>query len=119
MTIAAPCGIPGIRAAGSWPAVHCGVAVPAIEDSAMDILGTVFASVLGGACTKVGYTLYDRIKQRLNDLFKDDREARVVEMLEQIGNLADLDIVKRVEELTEGTEVPPEDAEEFKNLLIN
>ena len=37
----------------------------------MDILGNILMSVVGGAAAQAGHTLYNWLKQYLNDAFKD------------------------------------------------
>jgi hypothetical protein len=66
----------------------------------MDILGHILLSLAGGAAAQAGHGLYGWLRQNLNDLFKDHSETKIVEVLESIGNLADGDIRKRVDELS-------------------
>src|SRR5262249_7694503 len=53
------------------------------------------------------------------DTFKDESERKIVRALEAIGNLADSDIRKRVDELSRLKKLPPNQAEELTALLIN
>jgi serine/threonine protein kinase len=85
----------------------------------IDFLDSVLLSVAGGIATGVGQHLYDRLKNSLNELFKDKREHSIIKMLEEIGNLADVDIRRRVEEFARLKRLPADQAEELTALLIN
>jgi serine/threonine protein kinase len=85
----------------------------------MDFLDSILLSVAGGVATGVGQHLYDRLKNYLNDLFKDKREHNIIKALEEIGNLADGDIRRRVEEFARLRKLPAGQAEELTALLIN
>jgi serine/threonine protein kinase len=85
----------------------------------MDFLDKVLLGVMGGIASGVGHHLYDRLKSTLNDLFKEDREQSITQALEEIGNLADIDIRRRVTELASHTKLEPGQAEELATLLIN
>lgn len=85
----------------------------------MDLLGSILMSVAGGAAAQAGRSLYDWLKQYLNDTFKDQSETKIVQALEAIGNLADSDIRKRVDDFTRLKKLPADQAEELTALLIN
>jgi serine/threonine protein kinase len=85
----------------------------------MDVIGSIVLSIIGGAAAQAGRSLYDRLKHYLNDTFKDQSETNIVQALEAIGNLADSDIRKRVEELSRLKKLPANQAEELTVLLIN
>jgi serine/threonine protein kinase len=85
----------------------------------MDMLGSILMSLVTGAAAQAGRTLYDVLKERLHDLFKEKSETSIVQALEAIGNLADSDIRKRVEELARLKKLPADQAEELSVLLIN
>ncbi len=85
----------------------------------IDFLDSVLLSVAGGIATGAGQHLYDRLKNCLHELFKDKREYRITEALDEIGNLADGDIRKRVEEFARLKKLPAGQAEELTALLIN
>jgi serine/threonine protein kinase len=59
------------------------------------------------------------LKQSFNDFFKDKSDRTIYQALEQIGNLSDTDIRKRVDELTRLKKLPADQAEELTALLIN
>jgi serine/threonine protein kinase len=85
----------------------------------MDFLDKVLLGVMGGIASGVGHHLYDRLKSTLNDLFKEDREQSITQALEEIGNLADIDIRRRVAELAHHTKLAAGQADELATLLIN
>lgn len=85
----------------------------------MDLIGTILMSVVGGVAAQGGHNLYLWLKQCLNDTFKDQSEKKVLQALEAIGNLADSDIRKRVDELSRLKKLPTDQAEELTALLIN
>jgi serine/threonine protein kinase len=85
----------------------------------MDLLGTILMSAVGGLATGAGQNLYHWMKHSLNELFKDKREKDVVKALGEIGNLADIDIRKRVNEFARLKKLPADKIEELTTLLIN
>jgi serine/threonine protein kinase len=85
----------------------------------VDFLDTILMSVAGGIASGVGQNLYERLKAYLNDMFKDQREQKITKALEQIGNLADADIRKRVAEFARLKKLPVDQIEELTALLIN
>jgi hypothetical protein len=85
----------------------------------MDLLGGILLSAAGGVAAQAGRNLYDWLKLSLHAAFKDQSEAKIVQALEAIGNLADGDIRKRVEELARLEHLPAAEAEELTALLIN
>src|SRR5437588_11785870 len=85
----------------------------------MELLGNILMSVVGGAAGQGGVNLYIWIKQFLNDTFKDQSETKILQALESIGNLADSDIRKRVDELSRLKKLTAVEAEELTALLIN
>jgi serine/threonine protein kinase len=85
----------------------------------MDLLGSILMSVVGGAAAQVGHSVYHWLKQSLSDFFKDQSDTKILEALEAIGNLADSDIRKRVDELSRLKKLPAGQAEELTALLIN
>jgi serine/threonine protein kinase len=85
----------------------------------IDFLDSILLSVAGGIATGVGQHLYDRLKNYLNELFKDKREYSITKALEEIGNLADGDIRRRVEEFARLKKLSVGQAEELTALLIN
>jgi serine/threonine protein kinase len=85
----------------------------------VDMLGSILMSLVGGAAAQAGRTLYDVLKERLHEVFKDKSETSIVQALEAIGNLADSDIRKRVDELARLKHLPADQAEELSALLIN
>jgi serine/threonine protein kinase len=85
----------------------------------MDLLGSILMSVAGGVAAQAGRSLYDGLKQYLNDTFKDQSEKKILQALAAIGNLADSDIRKRVDELARLKKLSADQAEELTALLIN
>lgn len=85
----------------------------------MDIVGHILFSVAGGAATQVGGALYNWVKQSLAGLLKDAPDERALEILAAIGNLADSDIRRRVEQFAREARLPEAQAEELTGLLIN
>jgi serine/threonine protein kinase len=85
----------------------------------MDLVGGILLQIAGGAAAQAGRGLYVWLKQYINDAFKDKSEAAIVQALESIGNLADSDIRKRVDELTKLKKLSVDQAEELTALLIN
>jgi hypothetical protein len=85
----------------------------------MDILGTILLSVVSGVGSQAGRSLYIVLKQRLNELFKDKSEKNIVEVLDAIGNLADIDIRRRVDEFARLKKLTADQADELTTLLIN
>jgi len=85
----------------------------------MDLFGSILMSVVGGAAAGAGHNLYAWLKHYLNDTFKDKSEGKIVQALEAIGNLADSDIRKRVDELARQKKLSADQAEELTALLIN
>jgi hypothetical protein len=87
--------------------------------SAMDFLGSILMSMAGGVAAKAGQNLYYSLKKYLTDTFKDQSEKKIVQTLGEIGNLADTDIRKRVDELARLKKLSADQAEELAALLIN
>jgi serine/threonine protein kinase len=85
----------------------------------MNLLSSILMSVVGGAAAQAGQSVYNWLKQYLSEAFKDQSEEKIVQALETIGNLADSDIRKRVNELTKLKKLPDDQAEELTALLIN
>src|SRR4051794_37466785 len=85
----------------------------------MDLLDRILLSVAGGIATSAGQHVFERLKHYLNELFKDNREHKILKALEDIGNLADRDIRRRVEEFARLQKLPAGQAEELSALLIN
>jgi hypothetical protein len=85
----------------------------------MDIFGTILTHVVAGAANLVGQSLYKHLKQVFHDYFKNSTENTIYQALEEIGNLSDTDIRKRVDELARQRKLTPAQADELTNLLIN
>jgi serine/threonine protein kinase len=85
----------------------------------MDFLDKILLGVAGGIATGVGQHLYDQLKNYLNEFFKDKREHKITKALEEIGNLADGDIRRRVEEFARLKKLTAGQAEELTGLLVN
>lgn len=85
----------------------------------MDFLGSILLSVVGGIAAQAGRSMYDMVKLYINETLKDKSEKSIVQALEAIGNLADSDIRKRVEELARLKKLAANQAEELSILLIN
>jgi hypothetical protein len=85
----------------------------------MDFLASILTSLAGGAARQIGANLYDWLKRQLNDLVKDQSETQIIQALEAIGNLADGDIRRRVEELGRLKQLSADQVEELIALLIN
>jgi hypothetical protein len=85
----------------------------------MDIVSSILMSIVGGAGAQAGHSLYSRVKQWFNDSFKDNREIKIIQALESIGNWADNDIRKRVDEFAQLKKLPADQTEELSALLIN
>jgi serine/threonine protein kinase len=85
----------------------------------MDILGSILMSVVGGVAGQAGRKVYDAAMGALRGFFADKSEKNIVQALEAIGNLADKDIRRRVDELARLKKLPPDQAEDLSLLLIN
>jgi serine/threonine protein kinase len=85
----------------------------------MDFLGSILLSVVGGIAAQAGRSVYDIVKQYINDTLKDKSEKSIVQALDAIGNLSDSDIRKRVDELARLKKLAANQAEELSVLLIN
>src|SRR5260370_6184187 len=85
----------------------------------MDLVGSILLGLAGGVATGAGEGLYHWLKKSVTDLFKDQGETKIVAALEEIGNLADADIRKRVAEFAREKKLAPDQAEELTGLLIN
>jgi serine/threonine protein kinase len=85
----------------------------------MEYLGQILFSLAGGISAQAGQSLYDYLRQWLHDFFKDSSGTKIFAALESIGNLADSDIRKRVNELVRLKKLSMEQADELSTLLIN
>jgi serine/threonine protein kinase len=85
----------------------------------MDFVSTILFGLAGGIATQAGRSLYDWLKDTINATFSGRSEANVVKALDEIGNLADSDIRKRVQEFARQQKLAVDQAEELTNLLIN
>lgn len=85
----------------------------------MDLIGSLLTSVAGAVASQAGNNLYQWLKAYLQQAFKDQSEAKIVEALESIGNLADGDIRRRVTDLARLKKLPEGSTEELTTLLVN
>ena len=63
------------------------------------LASTIIISVVGGAAGQAGRYLYDWFKETISGTFKDKTDADAKKALDEIGNLADSVIRKRVHEI--------------------
>lgn len=85
----------------------------------MDIIASICLSVVGSIAGQAGKSIALSVKDWLFDAFKDKSDKNIYDALAAAGNLADSDIRKRVADLAEQKKLPPDEAEELADLLIN
>src|SRR6185295_9209256 len=85
----------------------------------MEIVAAILTGIVSTAASQVGQSIFNRLKAVIHSFCSESTDAELRQALDQIGNLTDSDIRRRVDELTRRGQLTPVQAEELTNLLLN